>query len=229
MARSPRWLRRPDERPRELLDAALSVFSATGYRATRLEQVADAAGVTKGAIYHYFTDKEDLLTQALLGRIEAVFADIEAAARDTTGTPADRLLSVLRAGWSRWRLPQTARLQHLLMGEVRTELPAVFEAAMRAGPWRVRQLVSDLLREGQHARVFDDGFDADALARVVVAGLMHQGLLVGNRAGPGHGSTAADQAFDSAMRVFLRGIASVGPPEHATVSYERTRSRRRNR
>src|SRR5688572_27287060 len=64
-ARVPRWSRRPDERPQELLDTALEIFSTRGYRATRLEQVAEAAGVTKGAIYYYFSTKEELLTQAL--------------------------------------------------------------------------------------------------------------------------------------------------------------------
>jgi AcrR family transcriptional regulator len=49
-----RWERRPDARPQELLDAALSVFAERGYRNTRLEEVAEAAGVTKGTIYHYF-------------------------------------------------------------------------------------------------------------------------------------------------------------------------------
>jgi len=69
--------RRPDERPRELLDAALRVFAVRGYRATRLDDVAAAAGATKGAIYHYFADKEELLVRALeqhqaraLGRLD---------------------------------------------------------------------------------------------------------------------------------------------------------------
>ncbi len=42
-AKVPRWIRRPEERPQELLDAAIEVFSTNGYRATRLEQVAEVA------------------------------------------------------------------------------------------------------------------------------------------------------------------------------------------
>ena len=45
---------------RELLEAALTVFSKNGYAATRLEDIAKAAGVTRGAIYHHFGSKADL-------------------------------------------------------------------------------------------------------------------------------------------------------------------------
>jgi len=44
----------------DLLDAALTVFSQKGYTATRLEDVARAAGVTRGAIYHHFGSKAEL-------------------------------------------------------------------------------------------------------------------------------------------------------------------------
>ena len=45
---------------KNLLDAALKVFSRQGYEATRLEDVAEAAGVTRGAIYHHFGGKAEL-------------------------------------------------------------------------------------------------------------------------------------------------------------------------
>lgn len=50
---------------RELLDAALNVFSQQGYQAARLEDIAAAAGVTRGAIYHHFSSKAGLF-EALL-------------------------------------------------------------------------------------------------------------------------------------------------------------------
>ncbi len=46
-----------------LLDAALKVFSREGYAATRLEDIAEAAGVTRGAIYHHFGSKPELFAQ----------------------------------------------------------------------------------------------------------------------------------------------------------------------
>lgn len=55
---SPRWRRRKDARPQEILEAALGCFAGKGFAATRMDDIADSAGVTKGTIYLYFENKE---------------------------------------------------------------------------------------------------------------------------------------------------------------------------
>ena len=57
-----RTRRRPEERPSEILDAALSLFAERGFAATRMEDVAAKAGLSKGALYLYFSDKASLLS-----------------------------------------------------------------------------------------------------------------------------------------------------------------------
>ena len=62
--------RRPEARPAEILEAALDLFTERGFKATRLEDVASRAGLSKAAIYLYFKDKTSLLTalvQAMAG------------------------------------------------------------------------------------------------------------------------------------------------------------------
>ncbi len=54
------WERRKEQRPGELLNAALEVFVARGYAAARLDDVAARAGVSKGTLYLYYAGKEDL-------------------------------------------------------------------------------------------------------------------------------------------------------------------------
>jgi AcrR family transcriptional regulator len=56
----PRWQRRAEDRPREICAAALEVFAEKGFAAARLEEIAHRAGVSKGTLYLYFRDKEDL-------------------------------------------------------------------------------------------------------------------------------------------------------------------------
>ena len=56
----PRWQRRKDERPGEILHAALDVFAARGFAAAKLDEVAARAGVSKGTLYLYFASKEEL-------------------------------------------------------------------------------------------------------------------------------------------------------------------------
>lgn len=55
-----RWRRRKDARPAEIVEAALACFGERGFAATRLDEIAARAGVTKGTLYLYFEGKEDL-------------------------------------------------------------------------------------------------------------------------------------------------------------------------
>ena len=63
--------RRKAERPSEILDAAFEEFTLHGYAATRLDDVAVRAGVTKGTIYVYFTSKEQVFEALVRERAKA--------------------------------------------------------------------------------------------------------------------------------------------------------------
>ena len=56
----PRFRRRKEERPQEITDAALAAFAEKGYAATRVDEVARRAGVSKGLVYLYFKTKEEM-------------------------------------------------------------------------------------------------------------------------------------------------------------------------
>ena len=70
----PRWRRRKADRPGEIIAAALEVFAERGFAATRLEDIAKQANLSKGALYLYFETKEDLF-RAVVG--EAVAANLD--------------------------------------------------------------------------------------------------------------------------------------------------------
>jgi AcrR family transcriptional regulator len=73
-APAQRWHRRKEARPGEILGAALACFAERGFAATRLDDVAQRAGVTKGTLYLYFPNKEELfkavVAQALVPNLE---------------------------------------------------------------------------------------------------------------------------------------------------------------
>src|ERR1700742_4036667 len=62
-----RWRRRPEERTPEILAAALDCFARGGFSATRMDDVARAAGVTKGTLYLYFPNKQALFEAVVRG------------------------------------------------------------------------------------------------------------------------------------------------------------------
>lgn len=74
----PRWQRRAEDRPREICAAALEVFADKGFAAAKLDEIARRAGVSKGTLYLYFKDKEDLF--------RAVVRDTIAPNIDAVGT-----------------------------------------------------------------------------------------------------------------------------------------------
>lgn len=81
-AGEPKFRRRPADRPAEILAAALEVFAERGFHSARLEEVAQRAGVSKGALYLYFETKADLfravVADAIAPNLERVHAVVSA-------------------------------------------------------------------------------------------------------------------------------------------------------
>ena len=92
----PRWRRRKDARPEEIIRAALEVFADRGFAATKLEEVARRAGVTKGTIYLYYENKEALFKALVRETIVPVIAKGEALAHSFTGTARDLFEQLVR-------------------------------------------------------------------------------------------------------------------------------------
>jgi len=85
----PRWERRKDARPQELLAAALNQFVERGYAGTRLEDVAKSAGVSKGTLYLYFANKEELF-KAVVRETSSTRSAKRSWKRPSTTAPAVR-------------------------------------------------------------------------------------------------------------------------------------------
>lgn len=77
---NPKWQRRSEERPREICAAALEVFAEKGFAAAKVDEIARRAGVSKGTLYLYFNDKEDLfravVRDSIAPNVEAIASTI---------------------------------------------------------------------------------------------------------------------------------------------------------
>src|ERR1700752_384460 len=87
-APAPRWRRRAADRPKEILDAALTVFVAKGFAATKLDDVAVAAGISKGLLYRYFDNKAELFKEVIRQALVATIRDVGDRTRASGATLA---------------------------------------------------------------------------------------------------------------------------------------------
>ncbi|MBV8500782.1 MAG: TetR/AcrR family transcriptional regulator [Paucibacter sp.] len=94
----PARQRRKDARPQELRDAALSLFVEKGYAATRAEDVAARAGVSKGTLYLYYAGKEELFQAVVREHFSATIHDGMALMDEHRGSMSE-LLSLLMTRW----------------------------------------------------------------------------------------------------------------------------------
>jgi len=112
-----RWVRRKETRPQELVSAALDLFVARGYAATRLEDVASAAGVSKGTVYLYFASKEALFKAVIQENLLPVLAEGEAFIDTFEGTSEGLLHEILMGWWERIGESPASGLTKLLIAE----------------------------------------------------------------------------------------------------------------
>ena len=121
-----RWRRRKDARPAEILDAALAVFAEKGYAATRMDDIAQRAGVTKGTIYLYFESKDAVFRSLVQESIGATIEGVTAAAASFEGSAADLLRMVLRGIGTFVRVDDRVVLPKVMIAEA-GNFPALAE------------------------------------------------------------------------------------------------------
>jgi AcrR family transcriptional regulator len=110
--------RRKEARPGELLSAALQVFGERGFAATKLDEVAKRAGVSKGTIYLYFDSKEALFKAAVESAVMPALEAGEALAADHSLPPAEALRTFIFRWWEKVGAGDLGALPKLLVAEV---------------------------------------------------------------------------------------------------------------
>lgn len=116
---APKRERRKDARPRELLDAGLALFVEQGFAATKAEDVAKRAGVSKGTLFLYFASKEELFKAVVHENIVGQFSEFNVALDNFTGTTETLLRNFMAAWWQRVGATNSAGICKLMVSEGR--------------------------------------------------------------------------------------------------------------
>jgi len=120
--------RRKETRPQELLDAALALFVEKGFAATRAEEVAQQAGVSKGTLYLYYPSKEELFKAVVRQNLSSLIAEGQETLECYQGSTSELLANLMTTWWERVGSTPAAGIHKIVLSEVRNfpELAAFY-------------------------------------------------------------------------------------------------------
>jgi AcrR family transcriptional regulator len=197
----------PEERPRQILAAALEVFGEHGLAAARLDDIAKRAGLSKGTIYLYFPNKEELFREMVR---HLVVTPLEGAEREFASTPrgaTDSVIAFAREYWAFIRSAQFAPLFRLIHAEIRNfpDLARFYNEEVIA---RGHGLLASLIERGRQTGEFRE-MDSRVAARMLMAPLVMHGVWCGHRECFGPVANIDDeQVFEQILGFFLSAIRS---------------------
>lgn len=143
----PRWKRRPDARPAEILAAAAEVFGASGFARTRLEDVAHRARVSKGTLYRYFDSKDALFRAMVRASVVTRLAAVEEQVRTSEEPSRELLARLIRGMWDSMRDPTLAGIIRLVHSELH-EFPELARFYFDEVIVRARRILQSVLDRG---------------------------------------------------------------------------------
>jgi len=144
--------RRKEARPGELLDAALDLFVEKGFAATRAEEVAARAGVSKGTLFLYFPSKEELFKAVVRENISGRFAEWNDEFETFEGSAADMVRYCLKVWWERIGATRASGITKLMISEARNfpELAAFYQhEVIRPGTLLIRRILQRGMDSGE--------------------------------------------------------------------------------
>ena len=135
--------------PKRVLQAATRLFAERGYESTSVQEIVEAAGVTKGALYHYFRSKDELLAALIIhtqDELERLLLDAVEKAGDD---PVDQLFAYARA----YAMRHTRnRVEALVANREFAWLEPTKLVQVRSSRRRVREILINLLKKGAKAK-----------------------------------------------------------------------------
>jgi AcrR family transcriptional regulator len=204
--KAPRFRRRKDARPDELIRAAVALFGEQGFAATNLKDVAKRAGVSKGTVYLYFKSKEDLLRAAVRTSVVPIVDAADELEVDAEGS-ASELLRTLMVRWvQEFEERGVAGIPKLVMAEA-GNFPELAEDYINSVIQRVRRLVARVLKRGVRDGEFRD-VDVRSATHLLLAPVLYAQVHAAAFASIDAGSPPVAVLVGDHLDHFLRSIAA---------------------
>jgi AcrR family transcriptional regulator len=206
----PRWERRKDARPQELLAAALDLFVERGFASTRLEDVARRAGVSKGTLYLYYENKEELFKAVVRNSIVPAIGEAEVSIAEFDGPSADLLRSVIHSYWQRLGATKASGIIKLVTAEAGNfpELALFYqEEVIKRGARMFSSMLERAIARGEFRQV-----DVNMMTQVLIAPMLTL-ITWKHSVGPCDRAQLDPMAFlDTFLDVTLHGLLRPADP-----------------
>ena len=159
-----------EKRRKEIVLAALEVFSERGYEATSMSQIAKLAGIGKGTIYEYFESKEEIILNAIRTWAENMEAEVEKQI-EGTDDPVGRLRKYAHSSIAAFMRDKRIMRLFIAMLEIMLEDNRPYAQTMCETMQSTSKAIADILLDGVSRGIFrpDVSVDAEKIAVNFVA------------------------------------------------------------
>ena len=201
----PKWRRRAESRPDEILDAAFEVFERQGFDAARVEEVAKAAKLSKAGVYLYFESKEAILRGLIEREVTPVARGFRAMAEAGVDDPSSGLPMLVAAITQALSDKRRLAVPRIVLA-VTGRYPDIAEFYRKNVVEQALGAVTALIEAGVRKGVFRH-CDAGLAARSVLGPLFLNGFYTHFLYGD-PGSLSVAERAEAHMDILLRGIAA---------------------
>jgi len=204
-AAEPRWRRLPEERPEQILNAALVEFGERGLAGARLEDIAKRAGLSKGTIYLYFPNKEALFREMVRHTVVSKLEESERIFETMNASVTETLIAFMRRYWTFIRSSEFAPLFRLIHAEIHN-FPDLARFYAEEVVMRGHRLIAGIISRGIESGEFR-AVDPFVAARMLTAPFVMHGLWCTHRECFASVAKKTDeQVLDELMQFYLYAI-----------------------
>jgi AcrR family transcriptional regulator len=204
--RGPKFRRRAEARPDEVLDAALTLFIERGFAATRVEDIAAQAGLSKGAVYLYFPSKEAILEGLVKRAVLPVADSALGMLQNYVGDPRPVITAALKMVAGRLADPKLIAIPRLLMREM-INFPELAQMYRREVIDRVVPAIETLVRNGMRDGYFRP-LDAELTLRSIIGPIIAHVMIAELFGLTPKGGLEIDRLVDNHMAILFDGLSA---------------------
>ncbi|NOR51636.1 MAG: TetR family transcriptional regulator, partial [Gammaproteobacteria bacterium] len=198
-----RWQRRKESRPSEIIKAAFDLFTEKGFSATKMDEIARKAGISKGSLYNYFTSKEAIFEAVVTDDIIPIVDQVEETIASNKEASSETIRNLIHGMIAHTQGTRLEIIPKLILSES-GNFPNLTKFYVDQVIKRVRSIVEKIIQKGIEEREFVD-CDPGVTARLLLAPIVQAQIW-------NHSLKSFDDPYDAELyisthlQIFLQGI-----------------------